>query len=420
MEQKQEQFTQLYLKYKNTFERYVYYKVSNHSDAEDIIQEALTAAYSSFDKLSDIKLFKQWLIGIASYKCIDYYNRKARKLEISLEASNHVYSLHGSKDFSLVEDVLNKLTDKNKQILYLYYIKGFNQKDIATRVNIPLGTVKSRIYTAKREFKEHYPCTEKERMKGSDIMKNKPFPDYLPKILITKSNKSPFSVKFEEVPGWLIIPRIGEKIKFGFYDDPDKRLTSFNEMECVRYAEIHGIPCVQINVREHDGNITNDRTLFVRLTETHCMYIAEMSIRNGTMYFGSFMDDEWCERYEIGVNNCGREIYQESKGIVTINDDGDLIVSKENIPDIVGRYIVEINNRKYDTVAIVSLDSGILVFQYVNQEGKTVLFRRFNKDDWKHELYKQKWTDKLPCSDTVQVDNDTYVHWYDCISDYVF
>ena len=59
-------FAELYDEYQKLIERYVHYKVSNHADAEDILQDVAMAAYTNFDKLSDITNFKQWLIGIAS------------------------------------------------------------------------------------------------------------------------------------------------------------------------------------------------------------------------------------------------------------------------------------------------------------------------------------------------------------------
>lgn len=61
-------------------ERFVHYKVSNFSDAEDILQDKLSSAFTGFEKLSDKLYFKKWIIGIASHKCVDYYKKKAKVL----------------------------------------------------------------------------------------------------------------------------------------------------------------------------------------------------------------------------------------------------------------------------------------------------------------------------------------------------
>jgi len=251
------------------------------------------------------------------------------------------------------------------------------------------------------------------------MTENKVFPKLMPELTIEKINEAPFKVKFEEIPGWLIIPRVGEKSSFAFYDDPDRRLTGINKMVCTREAVIHGIPCVQVEVEEDMGGEISTNTKFMRLTETHTSYVAEMRIQDDSFYFGSFYDDEWAERYEIGENNIGSEIHQEAKGIAVLNADGSMTVSKEESADIIGRYQVKIGPRTFDTVAILEINEGMMTILYVDQNGRTVLFRRYNRFNWKTDRYKALWTEKLPNSDVLLVNNDKYVHWYDCISDYV-
>ena len=249
--------------------------------------------------------------------------------------------------------------------------------------------------------------------------KNNVFPDVMPELEICKSSSGPFKVRFEEIAGWLLIPRVGEKSSFAFYDDPDRRLTGVYTMDCVREAMIHGIPCVQVEVTCDENGELSNHTKFMRLTETHASYVAEMSVRDNGFYFGSFMDDEWLSRYEVGENNIGREIHQEAKGIARINDDGTITVSKDECPDIIGRYNVKIGSRVFDTVALLEVCEGITTIQYIDQNGRTVLFRRYNRFDWKTERYKMLWTEKLPDSEILTINGDAYAHWYDCISDYV-
>jgi RNA polymerase sigma-70 factor (ECF subfamily) len=149
----------------NVLQRYLFHKVSNPADREDLLQDILLAAYSGFDRLKDKALFKSWLIGIASNKCVDYYKAKAKRLEIPLDeihgsAADH----HGVETALMVNDALGRLREKDKQILYLFYLRGYNQKDIAAKLGIPLGTVKSRISAAKENFKTAYLQDEKESL----------------------------------------------------------------------------------------------------------------------------------------------------------------------------------------------------------------------------------------------------------------
>ena len=68
-------------------QRYVNFKIGNRHDAEDMIQDVCLTATLKFDTLSNHAAFKAWLIGIAKYKCMDYYRRKAANLNISLDGS---------------------------------------------------------------------------------------------------------------------------------------------------------------------------------------------------------------------------------------------------------------------------------------------------------------------------------------------
>ena len=283
-------------------------------------------------------------------------------------------------------------------------------------LDIPPGTVKSRLSTARRHFARDY---RKDGLTGADIMKHDKFPTFAPKYTIEKTDKPVFDVVCEEVPGWLAVARVGEEQSFAFYDDPDGHLTGVYTMEAVRNAEIHGIDCVQISVTEEedDGEI-NKQELFVRLTESRCMYVADMRIRNGVLKFASFMDDEWLERYEIGENNCGRRTHQTQNKNAVINSDGSISVNQKMTDtedyDLIGRYTVKINSKAYDTVAMLQVCDGLAVIQYLDANGRTVLWRRFNRFDWKRDRYGEAWTDKLPDSERILINGESYVHWYDC------
>ncbi len=90
--------------------------------------------------------------------------------------------------------------------------------------------------------------------------------------------------------------------------------------------------------------------------------------------------------------------------------------------DIVGRYIVTIGNKEFDTVCVMdieSYDKGVVTEQYIDQNGRTILWRRFNANDWHFEKYNKLWSEILPYNEMITVNGKTYVHWYDCISDYM-
>ena len=53
------------------------------------------------------------------------------------------------------------------------------------------------------------------------------------------------------------------------------------------------------------------------------------------------------------------------------------------------------------------------------KNGRTILWRRFNRDDWAIDHYQKPWTELLPGNDRLTVNGVTYVQWYDCITDYI-
>ncbi|NLV76732.1 MAG: sigma-70 family RNA polymerase sigma factor [Tissierellia bacterium] len=413
---------------KNSIERFIYYKMPNKYDAEDILQEVLITGYKSFNRLKSKEKFKSWMLSIAANKCNDYYRKKLKVLEIPVDNIYYYeksYSRAGISVKDAVDDTLENLRDQDKKILTMHYIKGMDQKSIASILNIPVGTVKSRLYTARQNFKEIYPYPPD--MKGECIMKNSKFPQIMPEITITKSNLEEFEVKCEQDIGWFIIPRLGEESSFATYDFddyPTMKKTSETNVKVVGEATIHGVECVEIEEQEIgiDGN-TYGFTMFERLTDTHLQTVAAIYNSNGVKKVSTFLDDDFLSFWGFGENNCGEELLQKRKGTIECNEKGEL--SKEHIDthnsDIVGRYIVKIGNKEYDTIRQIYFNShNELVENYINTEGKVVLFRRFNRFDWRYKKgYDQLWTDIFPYSDRIILNGDIYVHWYNCLPIYV-
>ena len=97
---------------------------------------------------------------------------------------------------------------------------------------------------------------------------------------------------------------------------------------------------------------------------------------------------------------------------------------ENDISDIVGRYRVTLNSVVYDTVRLIDYENGnqggMLCEYYLDANGRTILWRRFNKNDWAYNRYGKLWTEMLPENEKLTVNGETYVHWYDCVTDYIF
>lgn len=412
-------------------ERFVRFRLPSAADAEDVLQESLLAAFRQFPSLKSEENFKAWVLGIARHKCNDYFRKRAKLLEIPIDDVSESRLCYGGCGISQIHaawETLDKLEDKEKQILYLYFWEELPQADIAARLNIPLGTVKSRLHGAKEKFREHYPY-HPHSSKGESTMRNltqKKLPLTLPEYTIKSSSEPPFAVRHEELPGMLIIPRAGEELSFGMYDLPDRKQSGVYHLKVTGRIAIHGVRGVEIASRYLDREgFKEDSVIFAQLTDSHCRYLGGMaSEEDGTRRITTFLDgDVFSEAYAVGDDNCGFEVDRRQRGAITACGGGLATDSTGDVSDIVGRYEVTIDGKTYDTVRLVDIEAGggsyMLCEFYLDQNGRTVLWRRFNHDDWAIERCGKKWSQALPDNERMTVNGEIYVHWYDCVTDYI-
>lgn len=424
-------FEQLLSEVRGGVERFVRYRLPSQSDADDVLQEVYLSAYRKFGMLKNREAFKPWILSIARNKCNDYFRAKAAQLEISIEELAQQELSAGRLGISVthtVRETLERLGDKDQQILYLYFWKELPQNEIAKLLDIPVGTVKSRLHTAKQHFKNKYPY-QTQKPKGDTTMQK--LPEYIPDYTIERLDAEPFNVRWEELQGWLIVPRVGQKLTWGMYDFPERKRTEYTEMEVVGRAEVHGIQgvevvAVQFDPEEHGTGALDrvERRFVAQLTDTHSRYLAESHMEDGIRKCYTFLDgDAFLNNWGFGEDNCGNEVDLHPKGL--LHREGSCVTGTipREVVDVVGRYRVTIGGKSYDTVCVMDIEcynNAVASEQYVDQNGRTVLWRRFNRDDWAIDRFGGKpWSEKLPDNECVTINGETYVHWYDCISDYI-
>ena len=413
-------------------ERFVRYRLPSQTDADDVLQEVYLSAYRNFSGLKNKDAFKPWIISIARNKCNDYFRAKAAQMVISIEELSQQELSAGRLGISVVHTVretLDRLGDKDKQILYLYFWKELPQTEIAKLLDIPVGTVKSRLHTAKQHFKNKYPY-QTQKSKGDTTMQK--LPEFIPDYTIERLDAEPFSVRWEELQGWLIVPRVGQKLIWGMYDFPERKRTEYTEMEVIGKAEVHGIEGVEVVAMQFDsadyyrtGALDRvERRFVAQLTDTHSRYLAETHMEDGVRKCYTFLDgDAFLNNWGCGEDTCGNEVDLHPKGL--LHREGNCISGTipREVVDVVGRYRVTIGGKSYDTVCVMDIEcfnDAVASEQYVDQNGRTVLWRRFNRDDWAIDRFGGKpWSEKFPDNERLTINGETYVHWYDCISDYI-
>jgi len=139
----------------------------NTADAEDVAQEAMLRAYRRFDRLRDRTRFRAWLVRIAFRLALDRLRSgKRRELrdttwsqpEHQPPAAN-AEDLAASNEFhARLENALAELPEKLRLALLLAAMEGNTIEEIAGMPGISTGTVKSRLFYARRQLAEKLRC----------------------------------------------------------------------------------------------------------------------------------------------------------------------------------------------------------------------------------------------------------------------
>ena len=421
-----ENFEELLKNNKDAVERFVKYRLPQ-SDAEDVLQDVYLKAFLKFSTLKKREAFRSWIIEIARNKCADYFREKGRLLETPVELipekelGKLEYARYGISEPQYVSETIALLNERERLILDLFFWQELPQEEIARKLNIPVGTVKSRIYKAKQHFKMLYPKSE---LKGEKIMKK--MPEYLPEYKIEKSDGEVFDVKWEELMGWFLVPKLGENLCWGMYDIPSRRCDRIFEMAVVGKAMVHGIEGVEITAKEtpfEKGENPVERAFVAQLTDTHCRYLASMRYDGDVKNYITYLDGkEFSDNWGFGENNCGNEVNLKRKGDIARSGKNIVTADKAFLLDVVGRYTVTIGGKSLDTICVMDIETyngGVASEQFIDKSGRTVLWRRFNRDDWKIDKYGKLWHEMLPESERLTINGKTYVHWYDCVTDHI-
>ena len=135
------------------------YFTSNRADAEELLQESLVKMYSKFYQYRADSNFKAWASTIIRNTFINHYRKRKRYSSVPVEDVSNIaslgYELNGG-EMNLTHDEvsveLDKLPKKYKQVIN-YLIDGYSYKEIAKKIGIPIGTVKSQIFIARKQLK---------------------------------------------------------------------------------------------------------------------------------------------------------------------------------------------------------------------------------------------------------------------------
>lgn len=167
------------LAYDELVERYspkiyglLYHMTSNNQDAEDLLQEVFLKAWKSLETFRGDSSFYTWVYRIAVNRAINFTQKRKRKQALSLDnvdlglerdvAYVELSSRHTPlRDASLKElqkrlnEALQTLSKKHRAVVVMHDIQGMPHDEIAASLGVSSGTVRSRLFYARRQLQTH-------------------------------------------------------------------------------------------------------------------------------------------------------------------------------------------------------------------------------------------------------------------------
>lgn len=161
-------FDLLVKRYKDQLMNFVFRFLGNIQEAEDVVQDTFLRVYRNRHAYKRVAKFSTWIYTIAGNLAkTELRKRKRRKLfsltdlgfeekEFELESPdlNPEASVHSSMQEEIIQDEIQKLSPKFKQVILLRDVQGLSYEEIADIINTPLGTVKSRVNRARLKLQE--------------------------------------------------------------------------------------------------------------------------------------------------------------------------------------------------------------------------------------------------------------------------
>lgn len=139
----------------------------NKVKAEDVTQETMLKAIEKMDTFQGQSKFSTWLIAIASRLVIDRARRSEREnkwlQEEGMLRSIRYEALNRMNEWPDALQALGELDERQRMAVLLKYYYGYSQEEIATMLDVALGTVKSRLHSGLKQLRKELTTNEEER-----------------------------------------------------------------------------------------------------------------------------------------------------------------------------------------------------------------------------------------------------------------
>ncbi|UCF10386.1 MAG: RNA polymerase sigma factor [Candidatus Bipolaricaulota bacterium] len=148
-------FHQFYNAYADRIHRFALTMLRSRHLAEDVVQETLLAVWKGAQRFRGTSKVSTWVFGIARNQALSLLRREARAARDQLPPMVEPDPAIAITRQERVLAALDRLPEEQREVVFLAFYEGLSYRDIASMMEIPEGTVKSRMYHAKRALLEY-------------------------------------------------------------------------------------------------------------------------------------------------------------------------------------------------------------------------------------------------------------------------
>lgn len=153
----QEAFSELVRRHQQVTYNLAFRYMRDATQAEDMAQEAFLKAFRLLHGFRGDSSFSTWLYRVTCSVCLTELNRRKRRGEVELQPVHYKNAaIQPSYTVDIPEHIrrcVTKLSDRYAEIVTLYYLKGVSYDEIAETMDIPLGTLKTWMFRARKQLR---------------------------------------------------------------------------------------------------------------------------------------------------------------------------------------------------------------------------------------------------------------------------
>jgi len=158
-----EEFDQLMRGHVRSLYRYAYRWTGDVDQAEDLVQETLTRLFSELPRLREVEAVRPWAARIMYRIFVDWLRRSDRSPVLYVD-NEDIDAADDSQDPALladqalqqerIADAWGRLLEQHRVVLSLHEIEGYSLEEVASIIEVPLGTTKSRLHRARQSLRD--------------------------------------------------------------------------------------------------------------------------------------------------------------------------------------------------------------------------------------------------------------------------